>query len=76
LFQIGEFSFVLAQVGVSTDSISREVYSFVMSAAIVTMVLTPVISGQTARIYALRSAGFATKPSNHPTCRLADFIAT
>ena len=54
LFQIGEFSFVLARVGVSTDSISTEVYSLVLSAAIVTMILTPLVSGQTARIYALR----------------------
>jgi CPA2 family monovalent cation:H+ antiporter-2 len=54
LFQIGEFSFVLARVGVATDSIDNETYSLVLTAAIFTMVLTPFVSGLTTRIYALR----------------------
>ena len=58
LFQVGEFSFVLAQVGVSTNSISHEVYSLVLTTAIITMFLTPLISGQTARLYALRKRWF------------------
>ncbi|AFM27805.1 cation:proton antiporter domain-containing protein [Desulfomonile tiedjei] len=69
LFQVGEFSFVLAQVGVSTNSIDKDVYSFVMSAAILTMVLTPLVSGQTARLYALKKRRFrheALESSNIP----------
>ncbi|MCF7811037.1 cation:proton antiporter [bacterium] len=58
LFQIGEFSFVLARVGVSTESIGRDLYSLVLTTAIITMALTPLISGQTARIYALRKRWF------------------
>jgi monovalent cation:H+ antiporter-2, CPA2 family len=58
LFQIGEFSFVLARVGVSTNSIDKEIYSLVLTAAIFTMVLTPLVSGLTARIYALRKRWF------------------
>lgn len=58
LFQIGEFSFVLARVGLSTDSIGSELYSLILTAAILTMVLTPLISGQTARIYALKKRWF------------------
>jgi CPA2 family monovalent cation:H+ antiporter-2 len=58
LFQIGEFSFVLARVGLSTDSIGSEFYSLILTAAILTMVLTPLISGQTARIYALKKRWF------------------
>ena len=54
LFQIGEFSFVLARLGVSTGSISRDVYSLLLSAAVVTMILTPLVSGQTTRLDALR----------------------
>lgn len=54
LFQIGEFSFVLARVGLSTNSITTELYSLVLTAAIITMALTPIISGQTARLYALK----------------------
>ncbi|MCB9657265.1 MAG: cation:proton antiporter [Polyangiales bacterium] len=52
LFQIGEFSFVLARVGVSTGSIDHSLYSLVLTTAIITMALTPLISGQTARVYA------------------------
>jgi CPA2 family monovalent cation:H+ antiporter-2 len=58
LFQVGEFSFVLAGVGVATESISHDLYSLVLSTAVLTMVLTPLISGQTARVYALRKRWF------------------
>ena len=36
LFQIGEFSFVLARVGVTTGSIDGELYNLVLTAAILT----------------------------------------
>ena len=62
LFQVGEFSFVLAQIGVSTNSISHELYSLVLTTAIITMFLTPLISGQTARLYALRKRLFKHEP--------------
>jgi CPA2 family monovalent cation:H+ antiporter-2 len=52
LFQIGEFSFVLARVGVSTGSIDHDLYSLVLTTAIITMALTPIVSGQTGRVYA------------------------
>jgi len=52
LFQVGEFSFVIAQVGVATDSIDPDTYSLVLSVAIVSMILTPTISGLTSRVYA------------------------
>jgi CPA2 family monovalent cation:H+ antiporter-2 len=54
LFQIGEFSFVLARVGVATDSIDNETYALVLTAAIFTMVLTPFVSGLTAGVYSLK----------------------
>jgi len=54
LFQIGEFSFVLARVGLSTGSIGNDLYSLVLTATILSMVLTPLISGQTAKIYSLK----------------------
>lgn len=62
MFQVGEFSFVLAKVGVDTNSISQELYSLVLSTAVLTMVLTPLISGQTARLYALRKRLFKHEP--------------
>jgi CPA2 family monovalent cation:H+ antiporter-2 len=58
LFQIGEFAFVLARVGVSTNSIGIDLYSLVLTAAVLTMVLTPLVSGQTARLYALKKHWF------------------
>lgn len=54
LFQVGEFAFVLARVGVKTESISGDIYSLILTVAILTMILTPLISGQTARLYTLR----------------------
>lgn len=53
LFQVGEFSFVLAREGLSTGSLDHKTYSLVLTAAILTMVMTPLISGQTARLYRL-----------------------
>lgn len=62
LFQVGEFAFVLAGIGLSTQSISTEIYSLVLSTAIITMILTPVISSQTGRIYRLRKRWFRHEP--------------
>ncbi len=53
LFQVGEFSFVLARTGIDTHSITPEHYTLFLTIAIVTMVLTPIISGFTAPIYAV-----------------------
>ena len=45
LFQVGEFAFVLARVGLSAGAIGNDVYALTLNAAIVTMVLTPAVSG-------------------------------
>jgi CPA2 family monovalent cation:H+ antiporter-2 len=77
LFQVGEFSFVLAQVGVSTNSISHEVYSLVLTTAIITMFLTPIISGQTAKLYALSKRWFQHEPLdtiNYPKSGLRNHV--
>jgi CPA2 family monovalent cation:H+ antiporter-2 len=77
MFQIGEFSFVLARVGVSTNSIGSDVYSLTLTAAILTMVVTPFVSGQTARIYAYRKRWFrqeALESSNLPDAGLANHV--
>ena len=57
MFQIGEFSLVVARLGLSEGSIGEDLYSMVLTVAIVTMVLTPLISGQTANIYKLLKKG-------------------
>ncbi|MBF0136061.1 MAG: cation:proton antiporter [Magnetococcus sp. DMHC-1] len=77
LFQIGEFSLVLAKVGLASGGISQEVHALVMSAAVMTMVLTPMVSGQTARLYALQRRHFRREPLysvNLPKSRLEKHI--
>ncbi len=51
LFQIGEFSFILAEGGVSTGVISTQVYSLIIASAIITMLLTPLSMGLFSRLY-------------------------
>jgi monovalent cation:H+ antiporter-2, CPA2 family len=62
LFQVGEFSFVLARTGLSTGAISSEVYALVLSAAVLSMMLTPFVSGLTAPLYALHRRWFQHEP--------------
>lgn len=62
LFQIGEFSFVLARIGLATGSISTDLYNMVLTTAVLTMILTPVVSGQTSRLYALKKKWFQKEP--------------
>lgn len=62
LFQVGEFAFVLAKVGVDSKSISQDLYSLVLSTAVLTMLLTPLLSGQTARLYRLWKRNVAHEP--------------
>ena len=44
LFQIGEFTFVLAGVGLKNHAITEEIYSLVLTTAVVTMLITPLLS--------------------------------
>ena len=62
LFQIGEFSFVLARLGLESGALTSEMYSLVLTTAIVTIVLTPFVSGFTAPLYALRRQWFQYEP--------------
>lgn len=51
--QIGEFAFVLAKVGLKTESITEDLYSLVLTTAVVTMVLTPFLSRMAVPIYGI-----------------------
>ena len=51
MFQAGEFAFVIGRVGVSTGSIGTDLYTMILSVALVTMFLTPFLSRATAPIY-------------------------
>ncbi len=41
LFQVGEFSFVIAREGINSGAISQGMYSVVLTTAVVTMLVTP-----------------------------------
>lgn len=43
LFQVGEFSFVIARVGLGAEAISQRSYSLMLTTAVITMALTPFI---------------------------------
>jgi CPA2 family monovalent cation:H+ antiporter-2 len=57
LIQIGEFSFVLAGVGVEAGLISPYIYSLTLTSAIVTMLLTPFALGFASFLYRRLSQG-------------------
>ncbi|MGH2536318.1 MAG: cation:proton antiporter [Candidatus Promineifilaceae bacterium] len=62
LFQVGEFAFVLARVGLAAGSISADLYALILSIAILTMVLTPLASQLVAPLYSLRKRWFRHEP--------------
>lgn len=77
MFQVGEFSFVLARVGLSTGSISQDLYALTLTTAIITMVFTPLLSGLTGPLYALIQRGFHREPlqtMNLPTTGLREHV--
>ncbi len=51
LFQIGEFSFILAEGGISAGIISSQFYSLIIASAIITMLLTPLSISLASRLY-------------------------
>lgn len=53
MFQVGEFSFLLARVGLSTNSISQDLYSLMLTTAILTMIVTPFVSRLAEPIYGI-----------------------
>ncbi len=51
LFQIGEFSFVLAAIALETNLVSDNIYSLTLAAASITMLLTPFGMGLVSNVY-------------------------
>ncbi|MBZ0301524.1 MAG: NAD-binding protein, partial [Anaerolineae bacterium] len=54
LSSIGEFSFVLARVGLESGAIESDLYSLVLTTAIATMILTPLLAQLTTPLYLLQ----------------------
>jgi K+:H+ antiporter len=51
LFQVGEFAFVLARVGIASNAITGDLYALVLNTAVATMALTPIVSSLTPWVY-------------------------
>lgn len=51
LVQVGEFAFVLAQMGLSQQIVSQTLYSLILSVAIITMLFTPPIIKNASFLY-------------------------
>jgi len=51
LFQLGEFSFILAQGGMNEGIVSERFYLLILSGAVITMLLTPFAIAMVSRIY-------------------------
>jgi monovalent cation:H+ antiporter-2, CPA2 family len=54
MFQIGEFSFVLARAGQAAGALDKDAYALTLNVTILSMILTPFVAGLTPRLYALR----------------------
>src|SRR5918997_3326617 len=62
LFQVGEFSFLLAREGISEQAISQETYSLVLATAAITMALTPLAARLTPVLYGRYRRRFPREP--------------
>lgn len=62
LWQVGEFSFVLGRVGLATGGLDAQAFALVLNTAVLSMVLTPVVSGLTSPVYAWWKRRAATEP--------------
>jgi CPA2 family monovalent cation:H+ antiporter-2 len=62
LFQVGEFSFVLARLGLETKSINQDMYSLLLAVSVLSMMLTPFASAMTTPLYKLKKRLFTHEP--------------
>jgi CPA2 family monovalent cation:H+ antiporter-2 len=60
LFQVGEFTFVLARLGLETGSIEPDMYSLVLAVSLLSIMLTPFASALAAPLYKLKKQWFQT----------------
>ncbi len=60
--QVGELSFLLLQQGADSGSLSREYFPIFLGAGILTMIMTPLLSGLTAPLYSFIKKRIADNP--------------
>jgi CPA2 family monovalent cation:H+ antiporter-2 len=58
LSQVGEFSFVLARLGLSADQLTNETYSIILSSSVITMIISPFLAMATVPLYSLKNRFF------------------
>jgi CPA2 family monovalent cation:H+ antiporter-2 len=71
MFQVGEFSFLLARTGVGSGALSEGTYSIILSVAALSMAVTPLASGLAPRLYGLWRTRFPAESMS--TVDLPDF---
>ena len=77
LFQVGEFAFVLARLGLETKSIDQNLYSLILAVSVLSMMLTPFASAMAAPLYKLKKRLFKYEPlqtENIPHSGLKDHV--
>ena len=77
LFQVGEFAFVLARVGRSAGAVDDDLYALMLNTAVVTMAVTPTISGLVPSVYRWSGRRRSREPIetlNIPTGGLSNHI--
>ena len=77
LAQIGEFSFVLARMGLQEKIIDQELFSVMLATAVLTMLVSPFLSMAAAPLYSLTkrwSAKERVMRTNFPKKGLADHV--
>ncbi|QTA81657.1 Putative glutathione-regulated potassium-efflux system protein, KefB-like [Desulfonema limicola] len=62
LFQVGEFTFVLARTGLEAKVLDNNTYSLVLALSVISMVITPFASAMAAPVYKLRKKLFNYEP--------------
>ncbi len=77
LSQVGEFSFVLARLGLNANLLTGESYAVILTSSVVTMLLSPFIAMATAPLYSLKNRFFkreTIQTINFPEKGLRDHI--
>ena len=77
LFQVGEFSFVLARVGLEAEAFGNDLYSMILATSVISMVATPLLSGLAAPLYRQRRRFFKHEPlqtANFPDSGFRDHV--
>ncbi|BCS33370.1 sodium/hydrogen exchanger [Luteitalea sp. TBR-22] len=77
LWQIGEFSFVLGKVGLAAGGLDASAFALLLNTAVLSMVLTPLVSGLTSPVYAWWRRRSDTEPVhtiNMPAAGVRDHV--